>query len=213
MDFLNFEQLATGLISGLVVTFIAILGRSVWAKVVVPWFEERVYKDAHIEGKWFSLYPESPRIRQEVINLERHGHQISGTMICINGGDKGEKYNLSGSFRNLILPLTYESTEKGKTDRGSLTLMCLANGEVLKGQIANYDTNHNTVQSAGVIWYRSQASLNQHISKLQSRANTITKLADDKRKVLKLEEDIQTPVKSTEEKASIAPPLKENDDS
>jgi hypothetical protein len=72
-------------------------------RILVPWFEERVYKDAQIEGKWFSLYPTTEEHRQETISLTRHGHAVTGTMICTAGFDEGEQYQLSGSFRNLIL--------------------------------------------------------------------------------------------------------------
>jgi len=50
------ENIIAGLISGAVVTLFIIIFRSIWIKIIEPWFEDRVYKDAQIEGKWFTLY-------------------------------------------------------------------------------------------------------------------------------------------------------------
>jgi len=133
------DNLVAGLISGLVVILLVIVFREFWRKVVVSWFEERIYKDARIEGVWYSLYSAGSGYRQEVISLKRHGHEVTGTMVCIDGGeDVGVKYQVSGSFRNLILPLVYESEDRSKTDRGTITLKLVKNAECLEGIVALY---------------------------------------------------------------------------
>ncbi len=132
------ENIISGLVSGLTVTFLVLVFRQFWHTAIIPWFEERVYKDVQIEGKWFGLYPLSRDLRQDVIVLKRHGHTITGIITCTKGGDEGDEYSVCGSFRNLLLPLTYESTDKTKTDRGSITLKCVRDGERLKGEISFY---------------------------------------------------------------------------
>ena len=44
------ENIITGLVSGLVVILFVLVFRSFWNAVIVPWFEDRVYKDVKIEG-------------------------------------------------------------------------------------------------------------------------------------------------------------------
>lgn len=154
------EYVIVGLVSGLVVSFVVLVLSKFWKNVVEPIFEEKVYKGLHIEGKWYSLYVEATDFRQETIKLKRRGHTISGHMVCKTGADEGEEYSISGSFRNLLLPLTYETTDKKKSDRGTVTLMSTHNGERLVGKVTLYETNLDTVVTAQVIWFRNKDDLN-----------------------------------------------------
>ena len=158
------ENAVIGLVSGLVVSFIVLVVGRFWRGIVEPWFEERVYKDLHIEGKWFSLYVETGDYRQETINLKRHGHSISGHMICKTGADDGEEYTLCGSFRNLLLPLTYESTDKEKSDRGTITLKSSHNGQRFVGEVAMYETKSDDIDTCHVIWFRNKGDLEATVS-------------------------------------------------
>ncbi|TBR38262.1 hypothetical protein CBF23_012775 [Marinomonas agarivorans] len=154
------EYVIVGLVSGLVVSFVVLVLSKFWKNVVEPIFEEKVYKGLHIEGKWYSLYVEATDFRQETIKLKRRGHTITGHMVCKTGADEGEEYSITGSFRNLLLPLTYETTDKKKSDRGTVTLMSTHNGERLVGKVTLYETNLDTVVTAQVIWFRNKDDLN-----------------------------------------------------
>lgn len=185
------DNLIAGLISGLVVTLLVVVFRNIWRTIITPWFEERVYKDIHIEGKWFSLYPTSVELRQEIIVLKRHGHAITGTLICSKGGDEGEEYDLCGSFRNLLLTLTYESTDKSKSDRGSLTLRCVRNGERLSGKIALYHTISDRVESGNILWFREKEDLESTVERIKKNKEKIRKLKKEKERIAKEEEEIE----------------------
>ncbi len=162
------DNLTSGLISGLIVTFLVVVIRAFWIHIIIPWFEERVYKDVQIEGKWFSCYPTDPS-RLEVVSLKRHGHTVNGTIICTSGSDSGENYNVQGSFRNLILPLTYEADDRTKTDRGAITLRLVQNSQRLAGKIAFYDTPADSINSVEVIWFKEQAQRDDYIERLEKK--------------------------------------------
>ena len=160
----------------------------------MPWFEERVYKDARIEGEWFSLYPLGER--QEVITLKRHGHSVTGTITCTKsrtGRDEGQQYDVQGSFRNMILPLTYEAHDRSKTDRGTITLKLIDNAARFDGKIAAYGDEGDLILSTDVIWFRSRKGLEQHVADLQSEKaareeyRKRTKEAEEAREKLKKE--------------------------
>lgn len=175
--YMTLDNFYAGIVSGLVTTLFVVVFRSFWLKVLIPWFEDRVYKDAHIEGTWYSLYPLTVGNRQEIVTLERHGHTVTGKMICMSDYDKGEAYYFSGSFRNMILPLVYESVDKQKTDRGTITLKLVRNAEKFSGTVAAYNTDKDIINSLQVDWYRSadehKAAL-QHLEKndaLRQKAN------------------------------------------
>lgn len=172
------SNIIAGLISGLTVTFIVLVLNKIWSNIVEPWFEERVYKDLHVEGKWFSLYVNSVHFRQEAINLKRAGHKVTGNMMCKCGPDDGEEYTLDGSFRNLLLPMTYESKDKAKTDRGTITLRAVHNGERLIGRVSLYNTKRETISSAFVIWFRSKSDLEEQVEYIKSHREELEKIRE-----------------------------------
>jgi len=177
------DNLISGLVSGIIVVLLVLAFRAFWDHIVVPWFEERVYKDARIEGQWFSLYSTIEEHRQETITLTRHGHAVTGTMVCTSGSDEGEQYQISGSFRNLILPLVYETQSKSKTDRGTITLKLIANAQRFSGKLAAYHTPDDTVAATDVIWFRSKDDLNKVLKKLESRSTQIQKLREREQQI------------------------------
>ena len=185
------ENFTIGITAGLVVTIFALVFRGFWNAVIVPWFEERVYKDAKIEGKWFGLYPNQPGPKQDVIVLKRRGHEISGKMICTKGPDEGEEYTLCGSFRNMILPLTYESSDTSKTDRGSLTLMCIRNGERLSGKLASYNTYDDSIETVSILWFRSKDDMENIIKQIERRKEKLKALESERKEIERQEKDIQ----------------------
>ena len=170
------ENIIAGLISGVLATLLVFVFRSIWLGLIIPWFEERIYKDVRIEGKWYSLYPTSADSRQEVISIERHGHAITGTIICTSGSDTGQKYQIEGSFRNMLLPLTYESADSTKTDRGTITLQAVHNGERLVGKIALYNTTEDSIATANIVWFRSRADLDKFITEREKNRKQIEEL-------------------------------------
>ena len=184
-------NIIAGLVSGLVVTLFVLVFRNLWKTIIVPWFENRVYKDIHIEGKWFGLYPSTPELRQDVVSLTRHGHLITGKMICSKGFDEGEEYTLCGSFRNLLLPLTYESTDKSKSDRGTITLKCIRNGERLSGKIALYQTITDRIEAANIIWFRNKEDIDKTINNIISHKEKMKKLKEEKERINNEEEEIE----------------------
>lgn len=169
------DNIVVGLVAGLFVTLLVVIFRYLWQGVLVPWFEDRVYKDAKIEGKWFSLYPTTKELRQETIRLKRQGHEVSGEMICACGPDEGKSYTISGSFRNLILPLIYETDDKSKTDRGTITLKVMRNAERLEGKIAAYQNSSDSIFNTPVIWFRSKTDLKHHLAQIKERRDAIEK--------------------------------------
>ncbi len=177
------ENIIAGLVSGVLATLLVFIFNSVWKAQIIPWFEERVYKDVAIEGNWFSIYPNAMDKRQEVISLERHGHAITGTILCAFGSDTGEQYQVAGSFRNMLLPLTYESTDSTKTDRGTITLKSVRNGERFVGKIALYDTFEDSIETATVIWFRSKTDQERYISGIEKKRERINELRKQARNI------------------------------
>jgi len=127
------SSLIPGLVGGLLATLLVVALKNFWVKVVEPWYEEKVYQDAHIEGRWKSQYTLDGSVREGTIELKRKAHAVSGTITLLTGPNKGKSFQFQGAFRNLIMTASYASTDKNALDRGTLTLMLVGNGRRLDG--------------------------------------------------------------------------------
>jgi hypothetical protein len=61
-----------------------------WASVVVPWYEQRVYKDMPIGGKWSAQGNELEAPFVEDVIVRQKAHRVSGDIIY-----RGEKETMS----------------------------------------------------------------------------------------------------------------------
>ena len=146
------QEFGVGIVSGLVTATLVLGIRNFYIKVVLPWYEDRIYKDAKIEGKWKGEIQDTG---YEVVTLKRTGHHIDGNIVIISGPNQSEVYEIKGEFRNLILTLDYWSTRDGSLDRGTYTLMLTENGRTLSGKAAYYEDDKHKMYSGDVKWDRS----------------------------------------------------------
>jgi|SRR5688500_7716113 len=149
------DELAIGVISGLVATFLVFVFHRVYLSIIRPWIEDRVYKDARIEGRWCIKYPsiKSEEV-EEYATIRRVAHRITGQITCTKGPDSGKIYNVEGSFRNLLLTLTYTSADPAALDRGAFVLQLNDNGSNLSGRSSYYFNGSHSVVDAECVWRR-----------------------------------------------------------
>jgi hypothetical protein len=134
-------SVVSGIISGLIATFLAVVVRTFWMRAVVPWYEERVYRDAKIEGRWRSRveYSDAPEDWDEfIVEITRMSHRVESLLTCVDGANKGNVYKFSGTFGNLILTGSYASIDPARLARGTLTLRLIKDGQAMEGYGAVY---------------------------------------------------------------------------
>jgi len=149
------NEIGIGIVSGLITTFLIVVLREVWLKIIEPWYEERVYKDARIEGRWRTKYGSIDN--KEIVELQRTGHSISGKITVVGGADQGMVYDISGTFNNLLLTGSYVPVNRSCLDRGSFTLMLVSNGERLEGHTSYYLDGEHTVVPDSYVWVRERS--------------------------------------------------------
>lgn len=146
-----FADLTVGVIAGVVATFLTLVVRRVWVSVILPWYEERVYQDAHFEGLWSATEVYDGSSKDEyTLELNRKGHQVDGRLTCVGGADDGSVYELTGSFKNLVLTVTYVSRDKHALDRGAWTLKLTENGKRFLGHGAYYSPENDVIESSQI---------------------------------------------------------------
>jgi len=150
-----YYSLFIGVVGGLVATSLTVAFRNYWIKVLIPWYEERVYKDAKIEGVWKSAKVRTDQSKNVMLmNIRRVSHFVSGDITFIEGLDQGLTYKFTGEFRNLILTINYASINSSNIDRGTLTLMLIENGKKLKGYYSFYFDPENRINSLELVFNR-----------------------------------------------------------
>ena len=83
----------------------------------------------------------------------------------------------------MLLPLTYESSDLTKTDRGTITLKSTHNGERFVGKIALYDTYEDSINTANVMWFRSKTDLENYIADIEKKRDEIKELRKQAREI------------------------------
>jgi hypothetical protein len=150
-----FADLAVGVVAGVVATFLTLVVRRLWISVALPWYEERVYQDAHFEGLWSATESYDGGSKDEyTLEFNRKGHQVEGRLTCVGGADDGSVYELTGSFKNLVLTATYVSRDKHALDRGAWTLKLTENGKRFVGHGAYYCPEHDVIEASRVDAHR-----------------------------------------------------------
>ncbi|HHF2855184.1 TPA: hypothetical protein ACPJZ8_004408 [Vibrio diabolicus] len=149
---IDLNSVVAGIVAGLITGVLIWLFRVVWLSILKPLTEDLLYKGVRIDGLWFSELVDTDSIHKEEISVVQRGNSISGTIKTLEGQDKGSSYRFTGSFKNLILTGTYESTSKYMTDRGTFTLKLSDNGGELKGVTTYVGDTDGSLCSAEYIW-------------------------------------------------------------
>lgn len=143
-----------GVISGLVTSLIVFVFQVGYIKAFQPWLEELLYRDLKIEGRWLVKYPEGKNFT-EAVELKRRGHHVAGSVTVTGGPDQGRVYMVNGTFKNLILTLSFAGQDATRLDRGTYTLQARDNGQLLRGYSAFYQDTDNAIVSMECNWIRS----------------------------------------------------------
>ncbi|WP_413114103.1 hypothetical protein [Thaumasiovibrio sp. DFM-14] len=149
---IDLNNIIAGIVAGLVTGILIWLFRVVWLAILKPRTEDLLYKGVRIDGLWFSELVDTSSVHKEEISVVQRGNCISGTIKTLEGQDRGSSYKFTGSFKNLILTGTYESTSKYMTDRGTFTLKLSDNGGELKGITTYVGDTNGSLTSTEYTW-------------------------------------------------------------
>lgn len=148
------EEFAIGTISGVIAAAIIGFIQLVYLRIIRPWYEERVYCDAHIEGQWTVKYKNMNKPVEELIMVARKAHSVTGRIHVTKGPDQGKAYDFSGTFRNMILTLTYVSSDPTALDRGAYVVLLKDNGKEFCGHSSYYQDEHK-IEGAECTWIKN----------------------------------------------------------
>jgi hypothetical protein len=164
-------SLGSGLVSGLLVSLLGLLFRSWWLKVVEPWYEDKLYQNIKIEGKWAvtGTYEDSGT-EDFMIELFRVGHSVSGLAVCSSGVDKGQKFQITGILKNNVLLANWSNTDSHRIQSGTLCLSVEGDGDKLKGINCYLNTETGAICQTEQIWRRVAQVIPQSQAMLPSQS-------------------------------------------
>ncbi len=142
------DQIVPGILSGL-----AVLGIVWLARNVVPdiWLRFGT-NEPRIAGKWKTEFEEDGKSYEEKVDLRQRGRKVSAKIVLEEDGEE-TIYEFSGTFQNLILSGTYDSTDKEEYERGAILLRYVGKGFV--GRNAFFSkTSEDEVKASPYKWTR-----------------------------------------------------------
>lgn len=107
-----------------------------------------------IAGKWITEYREGDAEMREEVTVRQRGSKIRG-QIALRSKDETDIYRFEGTFKNLILTGTYESTDPEDIERG-VFLLNYARGK-LTGQYARPSRESDEMISSRYVWQRPKS--------------------------------------------------------
>jgi hypothetical protein len=142
-----------GVLSALIATSLIFIAAKYWNTVIVPWYEDRVYKDIRIDNEWKTSGEEKGDTFSEMAKVKQRAHRVWGEIIYKTDADIVE-YEFEGEFKNLILTARYWVKGQNNLDRGTFTLMLKNNGKIMSGFYAWYADVENDVLSGKYEWIK-----------------------------------------------------------
>ena len=135
-------SLVTGVISGLLAVFLVFVITTCWRKILVPWYENRIYQDIRIDGVWSGSGVEREKPFTEVIRVKQIAHRVEGEIVFKNRNAIIE-YIFKGEFKSLLLTAQYYAKQESNLDRGTFTLLLHNNKKTFHGYYTVYSLTGN----------------------------------------------------------------------
>ncbi|HEY9032113.1 MAG TPA: hypothetical protein VIM93_12185 [Kangiella sp.] len=165
-EIMSYEQLGTGIVAGIISATILGLAlyliKSAWKAKIEPWWENKLYGDARIDGEWKSeLHATETEPDIEEVTIRQTGHKVEGDISCTSGPDSGRKYRFTGCIKNQILSGYYWNIDKTSIDSGSFSLRLEQDGCVLVGHTVYYNDQKHSLLSRQYTWTRNRMPVGQ----------------------------------------------------
>src|SRR3954471_3813986 len=74
-------SIVIGTVTGLISSAAATAFQQFIAKVVLPWYENLIYKDVKIEGTWDAEATIGGQLYRRLWTIERQGHRVTATIV------------------------------------------------------------------------------------------------------------------------------------
>ena len=101
-----------GVLSGVMTTALIWITLKLFDKVVIPWYQQSVYRGIDISGEWSSNKEYLGKVMvDQTIQITQKGHRINGTLISRNKipskGEDTTSFSIEGEIFDNYVDLEY----------------------------------------------------------------------------------------------------------
>ncbi|MEZ0315267.1 MAG: hypothetical protein ACAH10_00105 [Methylophilaceae bacterium] len=155
------NNIAIGIISGVITTFFIYLFVKIFQRVIEPWYRQLLYKGIDLSGSWYSM---DVTMSQEIVfELDQKASSISGIATFINkyGGDHRledvRTFSISGFIQDRFLHLVLRHKNSNRLGIVNYLLECVGDGRQLRGTMGFYSVKSCMVDSSQQTLWREKS--------------------------------------------------------
>jgi hypothetical protein len=155
------SQILIGVFSGLATGIVILLFTQVWQKILLPWYEQRLYKGIRISGTWQLVdeqRDDSQWTQRELLIIKQNTHRLSGHQILYPkeaGVEDIKTLDISSEIRDGYVVLAANSKDPSAFSRGAFLGRVTGAGDILEGQATFVNVSDNKIL-AEKVRYRKQ---------------------------------------------------------
>lgn len=140
----TFETVLLGITSSLIATFIFLYLSWITKTVILPWYEDKIYRGVRIDGHWIAEkwdgtdIDEIAAISEATIEIKQKADHISGIYSHVDRDDGDTtSYVFKGEIRNSYVTASSWPIARDHIDAGAFVLNVYSdNGLKMKGMIS-----------------------------------------------------------------------------
>ena len=156
----NILSIFIGVLSGILTSIIIWLIVRTFRKIIIPWYQENIYRGIDISGEWKSHQEYAGKVKvDQIIQIKQKGHRIKGTLVSRNHmpsqGEDVSSFIISGEIFDNYVDIEYKVENKKLIGRGSHLLRVVDGGKNMKGGLVAIDRlSGGIITTDSVIWKR-----------------------------------------------------------
>lgn len=126
-----FYDLTVGVSAGLLTAFVALIAKWQWP-LIQSWFDKEIRRQAAlIEGEWETteVFTASNTQGTYVLKIDSKGRRVTGTLTGLTGPDQGTRFDIEGTFKDLILTFVWRKRGPRALESGTTAAKLVRDGE------------------------------------------------------------------------------------
>ena len=149
----DMDPLEIGVIGSVLGGSILLLAQWFWRSPLSSIVLRFQKNEPRIAGKWRTSFKEEGQEYHESVTLRQHGRNIMADIILREDNNDETVYKFVGTFRNLVLSGTYQSTDESDFERGAILLRYIQRGTFV-GQNLFFSKKSEHLVSSDYEWTR-----------------------------------------------------------
>jgi hypothetical protein len=160
VDMTTFETVILGIVSSLIATLIFLYLSWLVKNILLPWFEDKIYRGVRINGDWVAetwagQIPSKFNIK---MLIEQKADIVTGTYSHSDPAKNDtSSYTLTGEIRNAYVTASIWPIAKDYIDAGSFVLRVMSvDGLKMKGMVMYISNSDGNVLSTDVVFKKKE---------------------------------------------------------